>query len=267
MKKMFALLVSMLALAGMGLAAPIIGLTDRATGRGVPDADLRYLKVGSTNTLGVFSNLTVTTGMNLFGVAVTNCDTNLVLYADGTQPMTGTGNGGGYGWTNLGTCLPSGSNTVDLGSLALPWRDIFLGSNSVYLAGVKALSATNVTVGRFARKSYEATATLSGANTTIQVNVPAQAKLIGVQLRVDTAVTSGDGGTSWDAAFSGGSSTAVATGKAFTMNTKVVFPMTGEIVGSEADILIDCNGAFTFSGGVIRAIVYYEEIAAMDDLP
>jgi acetyltransferase-like isoleucine patch superfamily enzyme len=166
-----------------------------------------------------------------------------------------------------GSLLPAISNAVDIGSASMPWRDLYVGSNSIYMAGVKALSATNVTVGRFARKSYEATATLSGANTTIQVNVPAQAKLIGVQLRVDTAVTSGDGGTSWDAEFSSGSSTAVATGKAFTKNTKVVFPMTGEIVGSEADILIDCNDAFTFSGGVIRAIVYYEEIAAMDDLP
>jgi hypothetical protein len=128
MKKMFALLVSILALAGMGLAAPIIGLTDRATGRGVPDADLRYLQIGTTNNVGIFSNLTVTALLDLFGTSITNVDNSILLYADGTQPMTGTGNGGSFGWTNLGTCLPGGSNTVDLGSVTLPWMTLYVGT-------------------------------------------------------------------------------------------------------------------------------------------
>jgi hypothetical protein len=39
--------------------------------------------------------------------------------------------------------MPATSNTVDLGSLALPFRDLYLGSNSIYMAGTKALSYSN----------------------------------------------------------------------------------------------------------------------------
>ena len=53
----------------------------------------------------------------------------------------------------------------------------------------------------------------------------------------------------------------------FTKNTKVnsLFNDTTEtdIPASEVDILIDCDGAYTFSAGVIRAIVYYETVTVM----
>jgi hypothetical protein len=127
-------------------------------------------------------------------------------------------------------------------------------------AGTASIAGTSE---GYKRKFSEATATLSGASTVIHVDVPAGAKLLGVQLRVDTAVTSGDGGTSWAADFSGGSTTAICSGQAFAKNTKANLMMVDEIIASEADITIDCDGAYTFSGGVIRAIVYYEEITAM----
>ena len=51
------------------------------------------------------------------------------------------------------------------------------------------------------RTSYEATSSvLSGATGVISVNVPIGAKVLGCQLNVDLAITSGDGGTTWSAA-------------------------------------------------------------------
>jgi hypothetical protein len=129
-------------------------------------------------------------------------------------------------------------------------------------------SKVALTAGGLQRTFAEATATLSGANTTIQVNVPAGVRILGAQIRVDTLVTSGDGGTSWAATYSGGATQAIGgAGQAFTQNTKVsaAFNDTTEsdVPGSEVDILIDCDGAHTFSGGVVRAVVYYETFAAM----
>jgi hypothetical protein len=43
-------------------------------------------------------------------------------------------------WTNI---VPVTSNVYDLGSIDKPWRDLYLGSNSVYLGGVKALTMSN----------------------------------------------------------------------------------------------------------------------------
>jgi hypothetical protein len=121
------------------------------------------------------------------------------------------------------------------------------------------------TTGGFTRTFSEATVALSGASTTIQVNIPGSpvSNILGVQLRVDTAITSGDGATTWSATYTGGSILAISTGQAFTKNTKVD-SMSGGIVTSETDIIITPNSG-TFSGGVVRAIVYYETFTAMSD--
>ena len=102
--------------------------------------------VGTTQSMPYLS---VSNGLWLFGVAITNVDTNLVLYADGSQPLTADWNVGGFAMTNLGTLLPSGSNTIDLGSAALPWRygyfasTIQMGSG---IAGAGNITATNTGV-------------------------------------------------------------------------------------------------------------------------
>lgn len=122
------------------------------------------------------------------------------------------------------------------------------------------------TTGNLNTYCSEATATMSGASTVIQVNVPSGARLVGCQLRVDTAITSGDGGTSWSAAYSGGATQSIATGQAFTKNTKVskFFDpnAASPIASAEVDITITPNSG-TFSAGVVRAIAYYEAFTAM----
>ena len=103
-----------------------------------------------------------------------------------------------------------------------------------------------------------ASATLSGSSTTIAVAAPSGAKITGCQLIVDTAVTSA-AATSWAAAYSGGSTDEIATGEAFTLGT-TVNSFTTAILGSAANITITPNTG-TFTGGKIRAIVYYEKFS------
>lgn len=110
--------------------------------------------------------------------------------------------------------------------------------------------------------------TLSGATTVIQVNIPIGARLLLVQLRVDTVIT---GATFWDAAYSGGSVVIIAVGGALAKNTKInqMFDSnaaTDITAGAETDITITAVGS-PFTGGVIRAIVYYEELITMANNP
>lgn len=112
----------------------------------------------------------------------------------------------------------------------------------------------------------EATANLTGASTVIQVNIPPNAKLLGCQLRVDTAITSSDGTTAWAAAYSGGNTQAIASAQLLAKNTKVSTHFNSNaanpITASEVDITITPDFG-TFSGGIIRAVVYYEVFTPM----
>ena len=117
-------------------------------------------------------------------------------------------------------------------------------------------------------KVKEATKTLSGASSTITLEVPVGAKVIGVQLRVDTLITA-ETGVSWTATFSGGLTTQIATAQAFTKNTKINVLMDENaaatiVTSSVANIAITPD-AGTFTAGVVRAIVYYQELTAMAD--
>jgi hypothetical protein len=119
------------------------------------------------------------------------------------------------------------------------------------------------TTGGYSRLAAEATATLSGASTSILVNVPSGSRILGVQLRVDTLITSAVG-VSWAAAFVNVPTTAITSGQAFTKNTKFSKVTADEISTDVVTIAITPN-AGTFTAGVIRAIVYYEFYDVMAD--
>lgn len=116
----------------------------------------------------------------------------------------------------------------------------------------------------------EATANITAAaSVAINTLVPSGARLLGVQLRVDTALT---GGELWDAAFSGGSTTAIATAQAVAKNTKVnvLYNTNGatDITSATTNIAITKNGGGSFTAaGVVRALVYYESLTALGDAP
>lgn len=68
------------------------------------------------------------------------------LHKDGTDPMTGALDMGGYSITNAGHITPVSSNAFDLGTPGKPWRDLHLGGDSIYMGGTKVMSYTNDTI-------------------------------------------------------------------------------------------------------------------------
>ena len=120
------------------------------------------------------------------------------------------------------------------------------------------------TAGGFSRQIAEATGTPAGTTTyfDIAVAIPTGSRLLGCQLRVDTALT---GGETWGAAYVTGSSTAIASsGTAVAKDTKINKLHVDEITSNTTNVRITRDsGNFTNGVGVIRAIVYYESLETM----
>lgn len=160
------------------------------------------------------------------------------------------------GCSNLQVFNPNFDGTVkaivDLGT-----------NNQIYIPG-----GLQGTTGGWSLQKAESTVTLSGASGTITLSIPTNAKLDSVQLRVDTAITSGDGAATWNAAFVTGCATTITTGQAFTKNTKVNFIYDASVaspITTDTTNIIITPDAHTFSGGVVRAIAYYLVNTAMVD--
>ena len=131
------------------------------------------------------------------------------------------------------------------------------------IADVEKFAASDGTL--YAQGSEAAADIEADASTTIHVNVPSGAKILGVQLRVDTALA---GGELWDAAYSGGTTQAIVSGAAVAQYTKInkFFDENAAtaIASSEVDIAITKNGGGNFTAqGTISAIVYYQEFTAL----
>ncbi len=122
------------------------------------------------------------------------------------------------------------------------------------------------TTGGFVVKSAEAVSSaLSGASGSIAVNVPLGCRILGVQLRVDTLITSASA-TSWSAAYVNTPTTAICSGQAFAKNTKYnALHSAYEITTGVVTITITPNTGI-FTAGVIRGIVYYENFDLMGSL-
>jgi hypothetical protein len=131
------------------------------------------------------------------------------------------------------------------------------------------VSTTTGSAGGFARRIAEATSgTLSGATGTIAVNVPTGARILGVQLRVDTAVTFSGTDTTWKAVYVNTPTTAICSTQAAAKSTKYsALHAAYEITTGTVTITVSSDGSDTFTGGVIRGIVYYEDTIAMSDAP
>lgn len=127
-----------------------------------------------------------------------------------------------------------------------------------------SLGVKGTTGGMTARVAEATTGALSGASGTITLNILAGSRILGVQLRVDTLITSA-AGVSWTAVYTNTPTAAITSGQAFTKNTKfnAIHPAY-EITTGTVAITITPN-AGTFTAGVIRAVVYYEALDAMAD--
>lgn len=112
----------------------------------------------------------------------------------------------------------------------------------------------------------EATANIEAdTSTTITLAIPAGVRLLGAQLRVDTALTATE---LWDAAFSGGSLTALGTAQAVAKSTKLNKMFVDEITTDVTNVAITKNGGGSFTAaGTIRALVFYETFKTAANAP
>ena len=144
-----------------------------------------------------------------------------------------------------------------------------ISANEIYYTG-EIWQHSPTSGGGLRQMMAEAVGTAGAAPAfTIEVNVPTGARINAVQLRVDTSLTSGDGGVSWEAEVSGGVSQPLGGGYAFNKDTQAsaIFDSSGAtlIANAEVDILVTCDSAKNFqAGGQVRAIVYYQDLVPMD---
>ena len=151
---------------------------------------------------------------------------------------------------------------------------VYAYSGTAWTAITGLTTSTSLTVeestgnkGGMAWKFAEASANITAAaSITINVNVPTNCKLLGCQLRVETALTSGE---MWNSEWNDGSTVqSIVTAQSEAQNTKVNkwFDVNAnpDITDAETDIVITKNGGGSFTAaGAIRAIAYYNEFDTM----
>ena len=158
-----------------------------------------------------------------------------------------------------------GNGLLQISDTSMNKRDLTLRNiypDTVKTSNVETLS--NWRSGGYIKTCIDTTVALSGATSVIPVAIPINARISSVQLRNDWSVTSVTG-TRYTVAFTGGFIQALTT-KSFEKNAKfdTIF-VNSPVTTAQADITLTCNNG-TFDGGVVRAIVYYEKLAAMSSL-
>jgi hypothetical protein len=122
------------------------------------------------------------------------------------------------------------------------------------------------TTGGLVHKTAEVVCTIAAAASCVTTfDIPAGVRLLGGQLRVDTALTAGE---TWNAAFSGGSTTTLCHEQAVAKDTKCNLLIVDEIATGTTNVTITphAGGSFT-AAGVIRIIAYYEVLEVMANAP
>jgi len=156
----------------------------------------------------------------------------------------------------------TGDQRLNIYSEATVAKKTAIGSGTISINGAVTSG------GGLTRQLAEATGTPAGTTTNfvITLSIPTGARLLGCQLRVDTALTAGE---TWKADYSGGSTTAIAAaGQAVAKNTKINKLHVDEIATNTTNVTITRDaGNFTNGVGVIRAIAYYEALDILADAP
>ena len=164
------------------------------------------------------------------------------------------------GWTTKPTSVFS-QGAEDLSNAELDANLLEL--EDATLAHETALATGQLSVGGLVRQSVAGSVEIEAAESAvIEFEVPAGAKILACQLRVDVALTAGE---TWSAAYSGGSTEAIATNQAVAKNTKVnsfVTDTTNDV--TNITITKHGGGAFT-AAGQISGVVYFETLTAMEN--
>lgn len=179
----------------------------------------------------------------------TTLNDDIAILRDGPLPIVE--------YANSGALPAAGSNdrclaiTTDTGTI-------------YYSDGTNWRPLASIPFGAFgAVKAVGEQLTMSGATKTSTLQFPSGSYRLGALVFVDTAVTSGDGGTDMDIgdgtdvdlygaaiAFTGGTQTTPVS------RTAQVFK---ELTAAE-NVVITCNGG-TFSGGVVTVVFFYIELS------
>lgn len=108
-----------------------------------------------------------------------------------------------------------------------------------------------------------------GATENIAVQIPSGAKIIACQIRNDSLVVLGGGGTTLAYAYNTGATQSIGSGKALTANTKVntFFDVNAAtcITSGLTDITVTPS-AGTITSGTISAVVYYQMLTSITSL-
>jgi hypothetical protein len=168
-------------------------------------------------------------------------------------------------WTKYETVFKAISTTVPMRiSKSSATAGTMLFDNASVTAIAQTIKEQNIftgTSGGLVSSIVEASAAITASSSVvIPLNIPTNASIIGVQLRVDSALT---GGELWDAAFSGGSTVSIATSQAVAKNTRVNL-MASIITTNTTNVTITKSGGGSFSAlGNISAIVYVQTLNSM----
>ncbi len=236
----------------------LINPTTKTSGNLI-DAQKNSVSLFTVDSVGSawFGGNDTTATMKVFGAS----PFDVRVYQSGAYSWSSTSGAGGTRDTVLSR---QGAGVVQVGTSAANT------AGSLWATTLQNTSSTANTGGGYGRTFSEATTgAMSGATASIAVNVPSGARLLGVQLRVDTLITSG-AATSWSAAYATGATQSITTGQVFTKNTQVntMFNTNAatDITTGTTTITITPNTG-TFTAGVIRAVCYWEQFVAMSAAP
>jgi len=172
-----------------------------------------------------------------------------------------------------GALNPITDNTKDIGSAAVSARNI-----RATTAFIKKGVDSTTGYGELAIKSISASKTLTNARTnTLAIQIPSGVKIIGTQLRNDTAIAGVDDATgltpitTYSAIYASGATQAINATTAVAINTKVNtffnVASTTDITSAATDITLDAGSGNKFTaGGIISAVTYYYELTSITSL-
>ena len=207
---------------------------------------IQGVAVGSTAT-------STATGGVAVGYSSNAANTSTALGYQSDAAYVGSTALGAYATTTANNQIVYGRNTIT--------QHLFP-SGAVTFRG--SVSHSPDGTGKLTRGMASETHTLSLAATsdTTTISIPSGARLLAVQMNVDTAVTDGAGDNTWSAAFVTGSTTSIVTAAAAAQNTKVNLMLPDEITTGIAQIRFTPNGG-SFTAGIIQITCYYEFLTSL----
>lgn len=158
-------------------------------------------------------------------------------------------------------------SAADLVAIGLATPTIFTTQFNTDKGQVGITNGNEGNVGSLNTRTFYVTQDTLGASTTAEITiaVPDGAIILGVSLNNDLAVTTSAGDDTYDAAFSGGDTTAIDTGILGALDTKTDGLFVPILTTGVTEITVTAGNSENFATGTISALVYYQVLTSMDD--